>query len=51
MKFGVALFATQSFMPLYLKLYEGNFLDQPPEPTNAYLIMLFMALQLLIIKR
>lgn len=27
LQFGVALFATQSFMPLYLKIDENNFLD------------------------
>lgn len=51
MQFGVALFATQSFMPLYLKTDTDNFLDQETDRVAVMFIVLFMALQLFIIKR
>lgn len=51
MQFAVALFATQSFMPLYLKSDNDNFLDQETDRVSVTLIVLFMALQLFVIKR
>lgn len=51
MQFACALCAMQSFMPLYLKIDSGNFLDQEADAYAATCIMLFMALQLFIIKR
>mmetsp|Transcript_10885 Transcript_10885/g.14662 ORF Transcript_10885/g.14662 Transcript_10885/m.14662 type:complete len:216 (-) Transcript_10885:719-1366(-) len=51
LRFLVALFSTQSFMPLYLKIDSSNFLDQPSQPFMAMLIISFMVLQLYIIKR
>lgn len=50
-QFACALFAMQSFMPLYLKMDSNNFLDQEPDSLSAMLLFFFMALQLLIMKR
>lgn len=51
MQFACALIAMQSFMPLYLKIDPSNFLDQETDPYAATCIILFMALQLFVIKR
>ena len=42
-QFAVALFAMQSFMPLYLKMDSGNFLDQEPDTLQGMLIICFMS--------
>lgn len=50
-QFAIALFALQSFLPLYLKLYPGNFLDQETNMVFAALLILFMAAQLFVMSR
>ena len=51
LQFAASLFATQCFMPLYLKIDKDNFLDQETDLLAATLLLLFMALQLFVIKR
>ena len=41
----------QSFMPLYLKMDSSNFLDLETDNVSAMLIILFMSIQLFIIRR
>ena len=45
------LSALQLYMPLYIKIDSDNFLDQETDPIGAMLIILFVALQLFIIRR
>ena len=51
MQFAVSLLATQSFMPLYLKTFNDNFLDMETDRVAVMWIILFMALQLFVMKR
>ena len=50
MQFASALFTVQSFTPLYMKMDSQNFVDHETDRVAGMIIILFMALQLAIIK-
>ena len=49
MYFCFLLFASHSFMPLFLKFYEDNYIDAPSDPGIAVCMILLIALQLVVI--
>ena len=50
-QFAAALLAMQLFMPLYLMMDDKNFLDNKTNVTAGFCIIVYVALQLLIMKR
>ena len=51
MQLACSLTATQVFMPLYIMIDTENFLNQETDYVSAMFVILFLALQLFIIRR
>ena len=49
LQMAISLSAVQSFLPLYVKVIDGNFLDQEADPLGAFFILAFLGLQVFVL--